>query len=117
MPATAKVAQPWKNKPAAKPALSVAPPPAGSNSAGMIDELAQVRADKSKLDKRDKELTAQLKDQLGDGEHRGGKALLVITTSDRETFDSKAFKAAHEDLAAKYTAPKPVTVVNIKALL
>jgi hypothetical protein len=93
----------------------VAPPP-NHNFAALIDELGAVKAILSKAEKREKELLALIK-PLGDGEHNGGKCICKITTGDRDTFDKKGLEAENPELVAKYTKPKPVTTVTIKALV
>jgi hypothetical protein len=86
-----------------------------NENAKLIDELAQVNAEKNKADKREKEIKALLK-SLGDGEHKGTKFYIEISTSPRDQFQEKEFKADHPELAKKYTESKPVTTIKPKPL-
>lgn len=86
------------------------------NFASLIDELGTIKVAKAKAEKREKELLELIK-PLGDGDHNGGKCYAHIVTADRDSFDKKGLEAAHPDLVAAFTTPKPVTTVTIKALV
>ena len=57
----------------------------------IVNELAEIKAEISKLAKREKELTNSLK-ASGAGTYSGDKHYVVISESDRETLDMKAVR-------------------------
>ena len=79
----------------------------------LMDTLADYRAAKERqkaLDEEVQRLRSQLELALGEAEamtHEGQTLFTYKATKDSETFDAKAFKEAHPDLAAKFVKPKP----------
>jgi len=57
----------------------------------IVNELAEIKAEISKLAKREKELTDSLK-ASGAGTYPGDQHYVVVSESDRETLDMKAVR-------------------------
>lgn len=84
--------------------------------ASPLDETAQelflVRAEKAKLEAREKELEAKLKEQCKaspNGKISGYGWTASLTTYDRTSLDTKKFKADHADLYNEYSKTSSVT--------
>ena len=111
-------ALPWK-KSAIAPPPRVAAAPAVDPVKAKIDRLGFVKAQLAPLKKEEKALVEELGKTFGAGDHNGTKCVLHVAESEAgERFDSKAFQAAHPDLAKQFMVPtEPGKTLTIKALV